>query len=106
MTVDYPAACAAVLHAVPAAAAAATAAIDPQPYAAGEPVGIDRSFRPADGPLWLGFIDLEPGRNWGHRALTVVVHGDGRVEVTDAQFPPAFVEGRRLRPIGPADAGG
>ncbi len=87
-----------MLHAVPAAAAGvAVVAIDPQSYAKGDPVGIDRTFRPADAPLWLGFIDLEPGRNWGHRALTVIVRDDGSVEVRDAQFPPALADGRRLQ---------
>jgi hypothetical protein len=91
---DYQAACAAVRQRVPPESrGVATVSIDPEPYAAGDPLGIDREFRPAAAPLWLGFIDLEPNKNWGHRALAVIVRDDG-VEVQQTLFPPALPAGR------------
>lgn len=73
----------------------AIASIDPEPYAAGDALGLDREFRPAEAPLWLGFIDVEPQKNWGHRALVVEVRDEGP-EVRQTLFPPALATGRRF----------
>ncbi|WP_420132698.1 hypothetical protein, partial [Rhodopseudomonas sp.] len=90
MRLAYQAACAAVKQAVPPErGGTAEVSIDPQPYAAGDPLGLDREFRPADSDLWLGFIDLEPHKNWGHQALAVLVR-DGGTEIRPALFPPAL----------------
>ncbi|QMW22967.1 hypothetical protein [Sandaracinobacteroides saxicola] len=79
----------------PADRAVARAWLDPVPYAAGDPLGTTRVFAPAPGRLWLGWVDLEPDRNWSHRAFAVLVHEDGAVETATIDFPPALPAGRR-----------
>ena len=46
--------------------------------------------------IYSGFVDCDPGKNWGHRCRYVrcVIEND-TVEVTEARFPPT-VEGQRL----------
>jgi hypothetical protein len=94
MKTSYEVARAAVARVVPfEKRSVAIISIDPKPYTTGDMLGIDREFRPVDGAFWLGFIDLEPQKNWGHRALVVIVRDEG-TEVRETLFPPAL-EARR-----------
>jgi hypothetical protein len=92
---DIDTARAALLATIPAGARDSAAAyLDETPYAEGEPVPAERGAEPAAEPLYLGFVDLEPGRNWGHACL--YVHCGKRVRTDQARLPPQLAEGRRL----------
>jgi hypothetical protein len=76
--------------------ASSVAYLDEKPYRAGEPVPIGRRLAPAEEELYLGFIDHEPGRNWGHRCL-YVRHGAGGTRTDEGTLPPRIEgTGRRL----------
>jgi hypothetical protein len=92
---DLETARAALLAAVPEDARDSAAAyLDETPYAEGEPVPVERGAEPASERLYLGFVDLEPGRNWGHACLYVRCGKNVRTE--QARLPPRLAEGRAL----------
>jgi hypothetical protein len=88
-----------VLEAVPAdRAETAVAYLDETPYRQGEPVPLDGRTVPAEEELYLGFVDCEAGRNWGHECVYVRC-GAGGVSVDTGSLPPQPLlqgSGRRL----------
>jgi len=85
----------------PSLARAAAAYIADESVPAGARMRIDRRDVLFDRAVFLGFIDLEPGRNWGHNCLYVFCNlGDAGVETRSGQFPPQGAQMKALA-IGP-----
>ena len=73
----------------------AVAYVHERPLAAGTVLLVDRRPEVLIGTIYLGFVDCEPGKNWGHPCRYVRCRvDDDTVEVTEAQFPPAIEDGR------------
>ena len=72
--------------------------------AAGEVLSLDRQDYTCRQPMFLGFIDLDSGRNWGHACLYVLCHQSGGVETRPGMFPPALTGDRRLVAISAGEA--
>lgn len=86
----------AIRAAVPPAQTAA-AYIGRDTVAAGERLRIDRRDVVLDRAIFLGFIDLQAGGNWGHPCLYVFCNlADQEIQTFPGQFPP---EGRQLQPV-------
>jgi hypothetical protein len=80
----------------PDRARSAVASIVDGALEAGDTVLLDRQPFVVPRPIWLGFIDLEPGRNWAHACLYVLCDADGGgAETRFARFPPQ-AGGRRM----------
>jgi hypothetical protein len=74
----------------------AAAYLHERPLGPGTVLLVDRRAEVITTAIYLGFVDCDPGKNWGHRCRYVRCGIDNdSVEVTEAQFPPA-VEGQRL----------
>src|SRR6266516_2844088 len=59
----------------------------------GDELEIDGRRIGVDSPTVVGFADLEPGMNWGHRGRYLLVDREsGDVRAVDAEFPP-FLRG-------------
>jgi hypothetical protein len=93
--VDLSEAAAATVSAVPDESRnKAVAYVHEHPLGAGTVLLVDRRPEVLIGTTYLGFVDCEPGKNWGHRCRYVRCGvDDGTVEVTEAQFPPALEHG-------------
>ena len=77
-----------MLAAVPTdRAVTAVAYLDETPYRPGEPVPLDGRSVPAEEELYLGFVDCEAGRNWGHECVYVRC-GAGGVRADPGRLPP------------------
>ena len=87
---DRAAAERAILAAIPPdRASQAVAFIADSELAAGETVLLDRQPFVVPRPLFLGFIDLQPGANWGHLCRYVLCNvADDGVELRFGRFPP------------------
>jgi len=72
----------------------AAAYLDETPYAEGEPVPIERGAEPATERIYLGFVDLAPGHNWGHACL--YIRCGKRLRIDQARLPPQLAKGRVL----------
>jgi hypothetical protein len=94
--VDLSEAVAATVSAVPDDSRDTSVAyVHVRPLGAGTVLLVDRRPEALVGAIYLGFVDCEPGKNWGHRCRHVRCGiDDGIVEVTEAQFPPAMEDGR------------
>jgi hypothetical protein len=74
----------------------AAAYLHERPLGPGTVLLVDQHPEVITTAIYLGFVDCDPGKNWGHRCRYVrcVIEND-TVEVTEARFPPT-VEGQRL----------
>jgi len=81
----------------PALVRTAVAYIGRDTVASGERLRIDRRDVVLGRAVFLGFIDLQAGANWGHASLYVFCNVvDRKIETWPGQFPP---ENRRLQPV-------
>lgn len=101
LAVDLAEAIAATLAAVPDDCRDTAAAyVHERPLAPGTVLLVDRQPEVVHTAIYLGFVDCQAGKNWGHRCRYVRckvadVPMDGEtVSVTEAQFPPTLKDGR------------
>ncbi|HLN17036.1 MAG TPA: hypothetical protein VK277_09840 [Acidimicrobiales bacterium] len=74
----------------------AVAYIAEEPLERGDVVYVDRRPEVVEKRTYLGYVDCEAGKNWGHRCRYVRCGvDDSSVEVTLASFPPTLARGRR-----------
>ena len=74
----------------------AVAYLHEHPLGPGTILLVDRHPEVITIAIYLGFVDCDPGKNWGHRCRYVRCGiDDDAVEVTEAQFPPT-AEGQQL----------
>jgi hypothetical protein len=66
-------------------------------FAENETLSVDRRPYIVPAPAFLGFVDLQPGRNWSHDCLYIWCRiANDTVEVQPGAFPPGLPEHRRL----------
>jgi hypothetical protein len=66
------------------------------PFVPGDVLYVDRHREVVSRPIYLGYVDCQAGKNWGHRCIYVrcgIV--DSAVEVSEARFPPTVETGPR-----------
>lgn len=74
----------------------AAAYLHERPLEPGTVLLVDRHPEVITTAIYLGFVDCDPGKNWGHRCRYVRCGVDNdTVEMTEAHFPPVL-EGQRL----------
>jgi hypothetical protein len=79
----------------------AVAYVVESPFLPGEEIPIDRRSERTSKPVYLGFIDLQPGQNWTHLCRYVLGGvDDNSVEIRNASFPPSMSGSqRRFTPV-------
>jgi hypothetical protein len=73
----------------------AVAYLAEEPIEPGDMLYVDRQPEAVEIRTFLGYVDCQAGRNWGHRCIYVRCGvDDSSVQLTSASFPPTLGRGR------------